>query len=55
MGEARCLVCGNPLDSSAWHGIQNCGDRDNKKTGAQNEVCSDECLEVYTDEHKEQP
>ena len=48
--EARCLVCGNPLDVSAWFGLQNCGKRANKKQGAENEVCSDECLEKYTTE-----
>jgi len=50
MEQARCLVCGNLLDVSAWFGIQNCSERDSKKTGAENEVCSDECLEVYTKE-----
>ncbi len=48
--EARCLVCGNPLDVSAWFGIQDCGGRGNELTGAANEVCSEECLEVYTEE-----
>jgi predicted nucleic acid-binding Zn ribbon protein len=50
MTEAGCLVCGNPLDISAWFGVQNCGERDSKQTGAENEVCSDECLETYTKE-----
>ncbi len=50
MEQARCLVCGNPLDLSAWFGVQNCGERANEQTGAENEVCSDECLEVYTTE-----
>lgn len=50
MLEARCLVCGNPLDISAWFGIQNNGERSSESTGAENEVCSDECLEVYMDE-----
>jgi predicted nucleic acid-binding Zn ribbon protein len=52
MIEARCLVCGNPLDSSAWFGMQNCGERSKKNEGAENEVCSDECLEKYTKEDK---
>ncbi len=47
---ARCLVCGDPLDVGAWYGILNCGERDNKPTGAENEVCSEECLEIYTTE-----
>lgn len=50
MNEAKCLVCGNPIDVSAWYGIQSCGERGNKKVGAENEVCSEECLEEYTDD-----
>ncbi len=52
--EAKCLVCGDPLDSIAWFGFQNCGKRDNKKNGAENEVCSDECLETYITEGGDQ-
>lgn len=49
MMEPRCLVCGNPLSKSAWFGYQDCGkDSKEKQQGAENEVCSDECLEVYT-------
>lgn len=50
MMEAGCLVCGNPLDSAAWFGLNDCGERANEKRGAENEVCSHECLEVYTEE-----
>jgi predicted nucleic acid-binding Zn ribbon protein len=50
MQEAKCLVCGNPLDVSAWFGVNNCNERASELTGAENEVCSDECLEVYTEE-----
>jgi predicted nucleic acid-binding Zn ribbon protein len=50
MIEARCLVCGNPLDSSAWFGMQSCGERSTKNDGAENEVCSEECLEIYTED-----
>ena len=50
MQEARCLVCGNPLDNSAWFETQKCGGRTGEQQGAENEVCSDECLEKYIDE-----
>lgn len=49
--EPRCLVCGDLLDVSAWFGIKDREDRSKEQTGAENEVCSDECYEIYTDEN----
>jgi predicted nucleic acid-binding Zn ribbon protein len=43
--EPRCLVCGNPLDQGApFTKIS-----DTRK----NEVCSDECFEIYTEKDDE--
>ena len=42
--EARCLVCGNPLDAGAWF------EKDTRKS----EVCSDECYEIYMNNEDEE-